>query len=93
MQQFGEMYDGLQIHTSKQIAAGMVHAYPFVVGHQLLEPLAEQRSEPSSRQLADDTSIDSLQHAANWETVVSYLNKIGEDNLFDYVPMLDRGGS
>ena len=83
----------MQIHTSKQIAAGMVHAYPFVVGHQLLEPLAEQSNQPSLRALADDTSIDSLQHAANWETVVSYLNKIGADNLFDYVPMLDRSNS
>ena len=69
----------------------MVHAYPFVVGHQLMEPLAEQMQEPSLQALADDTSIDTIQHAANWETIIAYNNKIGEDNLHDYVPMLDRG--
>lgn len=42
------------------------------------------------QELADDTSIDGLQHAANWEQVVTYLKTITIDNLHEYVPVLDR---
>ncbi len=80
----------MQIHTSKQLAEGMVYAYPYVPGHHLLELVAKQRGEPAMQELADDTSVDGIQHAANWEEVVMYLKKITMDNLHGYVPVLDR---
>ncbi len=44
----------------------MVHAYPHTPSYHLLERLAKDRGEPSMEQLAADTSVDGLQHAANW---------------------------
>ena len=58
--------------------------------YHMLERLAKERGEPSMQELADDTSIDGLQHAANWEQVVTYLKTITMDNLHEYVPVLDR---
>jgi len=80
----------VQIHTSRQLAAAMVHAYPHTPSYHLLERLAKDRGEPSMEQLADDTSVDGVQHAANWEQVEAYLQKITINNMHEYVPVLDR---
>lgn len=80
----------VQIHTSRQLAAAMVHAYPHTPNYHLLERLAEDRGEPSMEQLAADTSVDRFQHAANWEQVETYLQKITMNNMHEYVPMTER---
>ena len=77
----------VQIHTSRQLAAAMVHAYPHTPSYHLLERLAKDRGEPSMEQLAADTSVDGLQHAANWEQIETYLQKITMNNMHEYVPM------
>lgn len=71
----------------------MVHAYPYVPGHQLLEMFAKERGEPTMQELAEDISIDGLQHAANWEQVVTYLKTITVENLHGFVPVLDRSNT
>ncbi|DBB06088.1 TPA: hypothetical protein ACH3X3_009648 [Trebouxia sp. C0006] len=75
------------IHTSRQLAAAMVHAYPHTPSYHLLERLAKERGKPSMEQLAADTSVDGLQHAANWEQIETYLQKITMNNMHEYVPM------
>ena len=80
----------VQIHTSRQLAAAMVHAYPHTPSYHLLERLAKDRGEPAMEQLAADTSVDGLQHAANWEQVETYLQKITMNNMHEYVPVSER---
>lgn len=80
----------MQIHTFEQLATAMVHAYPWVVSHLTLEVLAKDRQQPSMQELIDDTSVDDLQHAANWEEVLTYLKTIAMQNLHEYVPVIGR---
>ena len=80
----------MQIHTFEQLATGMVHAYPLVISHLMLEVLAKDRDQPTMQELIHDTSVDDFQHAANWEEVLAYLKTITMQNLHEYVPVLDR---
>lgn len=78
----------LQMHTSEQVAAGMVHAYPWLLSQLTLKVLAKDRDQPTMQALVADTSVDDLQHAANWEEVIAYLKRITLQNLRDYVLVL-----
>ena len=77
--------------TSQQAAMAMVYAYPTWPKHWLLmEQLAEERGCPSKQELLEDTSVDDLQHAANWEEVVRYATTITMETIHDHVPLLPQ---
>jgi len=79
----------LQIQTCRQHAIAIVHSYPAIPEKgRLLEVLARQRGEPSKEVLMQSAGMDSLQHAANWQQVVEYLQNINADNLNQHVPLL-----
>lgn len=78
----------MQIHTTKQFAAALVYAYPWSPPHKAIEVLALDRGEPSIQELMNDTSLDNLQHAANWEEIISYLKSITMDNYHGHVPLV-----
>ena len=78
----------MQIHTTQQFAAAMVYAYPWTPPHKAIEMLAADRGEPTVQALLNDTSLDNLQHAANWEDVINYLTTITTDNYHGHVPLL-----
>ena len=79
----------LQIQTCKQHATLLVHSYPAIPEKgRLLETLAAQRGEPSKEELMQPSGMDSLQHAANWQQVVDYLQYINMENLNQHVPLL-----
>ena len=55
----------------------------------MLEAIAAERGgEPSKESLAADASIDDVQHAANWEDVITYLTTINMDTIHEHVPLL-----
>lgn len=78
----------LQIHTSKQYAAALVFAYPWFPYYKAIEILAADRGDPSLQSLLDDTSVDSAQHASNWQQVINYLGTITKDNCHGHCPLL-----
>ena len=81
----------VQIMTSEQCAKAMVYAYPHWPKHWLMmDQLAGERGWPSKQQLLEDTSVDDLQHAANWEEVVRYASTITMETIHDHVPLLSR---
>ena len=81
----------LQIMTSEQTAKSMVYAFPVWPKHGLLmEQLATERGLPAMQELLDDTSVDDLQHAANWEEIVRYATTITMETIHDHVPLLPR---
>ena len=60
----------------------MVHSYPRSANFNvLLETVAQQQKEPSRDSLMEAGRLDDLQHAANWEAVVQYVDNIEADNL------------
>ena len=77
----------MQIHTSRQFAAALVYAYPWFPYYRAVEFLADDRGEPSLQSLLDDTSVDSRQHAQNWQEVVQYLATITMDNYHTHCPL------
>ena len=79
----------LQIMTSEQTAVSMVYAYPHWPKHgAIMEHLASERGQPPLQELLDDTSVDDLQHAANWEQVVTYASTITMQTINGHVPLL-----
>ncbi len=79
----------LQIQTCRQHAIAIVHSYPAIPEKgRLLEVLADQRGDPSKEVLMQSAGMDSLQHAANWQQVVEYLQYINAENLNQHVPLL-----
>ena len=81
----------MQILTSEQSARGMVYAYPHWPKHDImLEELAQGRGQPSMQELLEDTSVDDLQHAANWEQVIAYAKTVTLANIHEHVPLLPR---
>lgn len=79
----------LQIQTSKQHATAIVHSYPAISEKgRLLEVIALQRGEPPKEVLMQSAGMDSLQHAANWQQVVDYLQYVRVDNLNQHVPLV-----
>ena len=78
----------VQLHTSRQLAAIIVHTHPWVpCKHHLLEELARQQKQAPVAQILAAAESDNLDHSADWEEVVSYLQTITPDNLHQYVPL------
>lgn len=79
----------MQLHTSRQLAVIIVHTHPWVpCKHHLLEELAQQQNQAPVAEILESAEADSLQHAADWEEVVSYLQTITPQNLHQYVPLI-----
>ncbi len=79
----------LQIQTSRQRAIMLVHAYPFVTHKdKLVSVLAEQHGEPSVQSLLSDITKTDLQHAADWQQAVDYLNTITVAAMHLHQPLL-----
>ena len=77
----------MQILTSVQHAQSVVHHYPRAFNINLvLEGLAQQRKEPSPAQLREQTDLDDLQVAADWEAVVRYVENIDAHGLHGHTP-------
>lgn len=87
MQFTSAFYRGIQ--TCRQHAIAIVHSYPAIPEKaRLLEVLAAQRGEPCKEDLMQPAGMDSLQHSANWQQVVEYLQYVNADNLNRHVPLL-----
>ncbi len=78
----------MQITSSMQHALMMVHQYPRAAGYKMmLEVLVEQHKAPSTASLAEGSGVDDLQHAANWQMVVQYVESLDADSVRQYCPM------
>ena len=78
----------LQVHTSRQLAATIVHTHPWVpCKHLLLEELASQRAEPADHELLNTAETDLVDYAVQWQEVVRYLQQISPANLHKHVPL------
>lgn len=67
----------------------MVHPYPFLMNAtKQLEALAREHQEPSIQTLMESGGIDDLQHAANWEAVVKYVQTFDASNSHCHHPFL-----
>ena len=77
----------MQVSTCKQLAAGFVCAYPWLLRmSQLVRAEARRRGLPLT-ELIEDGSVDDLQHAL-WAEVSRYLEGITEHDLDVHVPFL-----
>ena len=78
----------VQLHTGRQLAVVIVHTHPWVpCKHHLLEELAMQQQQAPVAQILEAAETDSIEHSADWEEVVTYLQTITPDNLHEYVPL------
>ena len=63
--------------------------YPFPLQRdRLLASLAASRGEPSVQDLLNDESKSDLQHAADWQQVITYLDTVTVSSLEVHVPLL-----
>ncbi|DBB00359.1 TPA: hypothetical protein ACH3X1_013711 [Trebouxia sp. C0004] len=70
------------LHTSRQLAVIIVHTHPWVpCKHHLLEELARQQQQAPVAQILESAETDSLEHLADWEEIVTYLQTITPENL------------
>jgi len=64
--------------------------YPFPLHtHRLFATLAAQRGEPSVQELLDDTTKSEVQHLADWQQVVHYLNSLNLNSMAVHWPLLN----
>ena len=81
----------IQVHTSRQLAATIVHTHPWVpCKHLLLEELATQRAEPSEHELLNAAETDLDDNAVQWQEVVRYLQQITSANVHQHVKLRQR---
>ena len=82
----------VQIYMSSQWANTLVYSYPWIPMHSsVLEAIAaEQGGEPSIEALKTDAAVDDVQHAANWEDVITYLTTIDMDTVHIHNPLLPQ---
>jgi len=79
----------VQILTSIQSALTMVHQYPRGADSKvMLEVLAQQLEEPSVQRLSEPCEVDDLQHAADWQGIVQYVNSLDASSLHGHTPLL-----
>lgn len=79
----------MQLQSSVQQAVAVVRQYPFAVDiNQLLEGLAHEAKEPEPVKLMQPSGLDYLQHAANWEVVLQYVENIDASGLHHHVPFV-----
>ena len=78
----------VQLHTSSQLAVIIVHTHPWVpCKHHLLEELARQQQQAPVAQILESAETDSIEHSADWEEIMTYLQTITPENLHQYVPL------
>ena len=78
----------VQRHTSRQLAVIIVHTHPWVpCKHHLLEELARQQQQAPVAQILESAESDSIEHSADWEQIVTYLQTITPENLHQYIPL------
>ncbi|DBA92180.1 TPA: hypothetical protein ACH3X1_015893 [Trebouxia sp. C0004] len=83
------LYGG--ITSSRQQAVLMVHYYPRAGGCKvLLDVLAQQNQEPSPERLAGGFGLDDLQHTANWQAVVFYVESLDASGVHGHCPLRPR---
>ncbi|KAL0055380.1 hypothetical protein WJX82_011516 [Trebouxia sp. C0006] len=76
------------LHTSRQLAVIIVHTHPWVpCKHHLLEELARQQQQAPVAQILESAESDSIEHSADWEQIVTYLQTITPENLHQYIPL------
>ncbi|DBA70363.1 hypothetical protein WJX79_000172 [Trebouxia sp. C0005] len=76
------------LHTSRQLAVIIVHTHPWVpCKHHLLEELARQQQQAPVAQILESAETDSIEHSADWEEIVTYLQTITPENLHEYIPL------
>ena len=74
------------------MATGQVCAFPWVpTVHKLVEAEAVRRGFPPLQAYIEDTSIDDLQHAANWTAVAGYLETVTLDTLEVHIQLRPEG--
>lgn len=79
----------VQILTSIQSALTMVHQYPRGADSKvMLEVLAQQLEEPSVQRLSEPCEVNDLQHAADWQGIVQYVNSLDASSLHGHTPLL-----
>ena len=67
----------------------MVHMYPFPLQRdRLLASLAASRGEPTVQDLLNDESKSDLQHVADWQQVITYLDTVTVSSLEVHIPLL-----
>ena len=67
----------------------MVHQYPRAANVKvLLETLAQHHKEPSIESLAHALGLDDLQHAANWEAVIQYVESLDANGVHGHTPLV-----
>lgn len=76
----------LQIHTTRQLAVGIVYSFPQTFGTDLLEALAERHGAPTLQTLMS-ISISELAQVT-WDDVKTYLQSITCSTLQNYLPFL-----
>ena len=55
--------------------------------HHLLEELARQQQQAPVAQILESAETDSIEHSADWEEIVTYLQTITPENLHQYIPL------
>jgi hypothetical protein len=66
----------------------MVHYYPRAGGYKvLLDVLAQQNQEPSAECLAEGSGLDDLQHTADWQAVVQYVESLDANDVRGHCPL------
>ena len=76
----------MQIHTTRQLAVGIVYSFPQTFGTDLLEALAEQNGAPTLQSLMSLCTPELVQ--VSWDDVKTYLQSITCSSLQDYIPFL-----
>ena len=67
----------------------MVHSYPFIPHKdKIMDAVAELHNEPSVESLLNNTSKSELEHSADWQQVVQYLQAVNMGNMHLHVPLL-----
>ncbi len=67
----------------------MVHQYPRGADSKvMLEVLAHQLKEPGVERLSAPCAMDDLQHAADWQGIVQYVDSLDANSLHSYTPLL-----
>lgn len=79
----------MQILTSVQNAQSMVHQYPRGADSKvLMDTLAQQHQEPSTQELTESCELDDMQHAANWQLIVEYVENLDAESLHGHTPLV-----
>lgn len=76
----------MQIHTTRQVAVGIVNSFPQTFGNNSLEALAQQQGAPSLKALMSLCIPELAQ--VSWDDVKTYLQSITYSTLQDYIPFL-----